>query len=317
MLRTGPVSRRKKLNGWARAPGACGELAQGLADGRQFLVTCPIDMYSEARVQLEAGTGRVAGPEESPKACRAVELTLEHFLQSGLDAELRLASPLPRGKGMASSTADVAAAIVATAMALGREVTPEETAQIAVRVEPSDGIMLPQVALFDHVRGELAQILGEPPPLRVLILDFGGRVDTLAFNDMDREEVLVRQEQRLQESLSCIIAGIQQGDAGAIGRGATISSLANQEILYKPQLEAVIDLAQAAGAAGVNVAHSGTVIGMLFPDTGEAPENMVSLVHENLPGLERTYLRRVVNGGVITRLHPAAVRARVPGDRLH
>ena len=165
--------------------------------------------------------------------------------------------------------------------------------------------------------GELAQGLGKPPPLRVLVLDFGGRVDTLAFNDMDREEVLVRQEQRLQESLSCIIAGIQQGDAGAVGRGTTISSLANQEILYKPQLEAVIDLAQAAGAAGVNVAHSGTVIGMLFPDTGEAPENVVSLVHENLPGLERTYLRRVVNGGVITRPHPAAVRAREPGSRLH
>ena len=270
-----------------------------MAGGRHFLVTCPIDMYARAQVAVTAGAGRIRSPAGSPKARRAVELTLAHFRETGTDAELRLSNPLPRGKGMASSSADVCAAIVATALALGREITPLETARIALQVEPSDGIMLPSIAMFDHLDGSLARVMGEPPPMRVLALDFGGRVDTLAFNGVNREAILKRLEQRLQESLACISAGVRDGDLEAVARGATISALANQEILYKPQLEAVIELAPVVGAAGVNVAHSGTVIGMLFPDDDARLDSAVTLVREKLPGLKQTFLCRVVGGGVI------------------
>ena len=258
-------------------------------------------MYSAAQVDLAAGAGTVRCPAGSPKARRAVELTLAHFRQFNVDGELCLSSPLPRGKGMASSTADVSAAIGATAAALGREITPLEMAKIALQVEPSDGIMLPQVAMFDHRNGRVVRILGKPPPMRVLVLDFGGRVDTLAFNAVNREDELMRLEDRLQESLSCIVTGIRDGDPEAVARGATISSLANQEILYKPQLEAVIKLAPVIGAAGVNVAHSGTVIGMLFPDAGAGLDDVVAMAREKLPGLKQTFLCRVVSGGVIPR----------------
>lgn len=270
-----------------------------MAGGRHFLVTCPIDMYSSAQVAVTTGAGRISGPADSPKARNAVKLTLAHFRQSGMDARLRLSGALPRGKGMASSSADVCAAIVATAMALGREITPLETARIALQVEPSDGIMFPRIAMFDHRNGSLARVLGQPPPMRVMALDFGGRVDTLAFNDVNREKILMRLEQRLQESLSCITTGIENGDPEAIARGATISALANQEILFKPQLEAVIELAPKVGAAGVNVAHSGTVIGMLFPDADADLDSAVALAREKLPGLKQTFLCRVVGGGVI------------------
>ena len=287
------------MNGAAKAPGACGELAQGMAGGKHFLVTCPIDMYARAQVAVTAGAGRSRGPADSPKARRAVELTLAHFRQSGMDAELCLSSPLPRGKGMASSSADVSAAIVATAKALGQDITPLETARIALKVEPSDGIMLPLITMFDHLDGSLVKVLGEPPPMRVLALDFGGRVDTLAFNGVNREAILMRLERRLQESLDCISAGIRDGDLEAVARGATISALANQEILYKPQLETVMELASVVGAAGVNVAHSGTVIGMLFPDDGAGPDDAAAQVRERLPGLRQTFLCRVVGGGVM------------------
>lgn len=267
--------------------------------GKRFLVTCPIDMYARAQVALTPGAGGISGHADSPKARRAVALTLTHFRQPDVDAALRLSSPLPRGKGMASSSADVCAAIVATARALGREITPLDTARIALQVEPSDGIMLPRIAMFDHLEGSLARVLGDPPPMRILALDFGGRVDTLAFNGVNREAILERLEPRLQESLACIRAGIRDGDLHAIARGATISALANQEILYKPRLRAVMDLAPAVGAAGVNVAHSGTVIGMLFPDDDAGLDNAVAQVREKLPGLKQTFLCRVVSGGVI------------------
>lgn len=262
----------------ARTPGTCGELAQGMIDGKHFLVTCPVDMYATATVELWAGEGRVHGPQDSPKACRAVELALAHLGAAGVDAHLRLRSPLPRGKGMASSTADVVSAINATAAALGRELLPSEMADLALRVEPSDGVMFPGIALFDHRRGSIAEVLGPPPPMRVVILDFGGTVDTLAFNGVDRRGILKRSEPRLRESLALITEGVRNGDVGLIGQGATMSALANQEIHFKPQLDAVMRLASDTGAAGVNVAHSGTVIGLIFKDDAALLENAVSRI---------------------------------------
>ncbi len=120
----------------------------------------------------------VAGPTNAPKARRAVALTLDFLGRRDLDARLNLDSSLPRAKGMASSTADVAAAIGATAAALGTSFGPRQQADLALAVEPSDGVMLPGIALFDHLGGRIAQSLGQPPAMRVLALEFGDEIDT-------------------------------------------------------------------------------------------------------------------------------------------
>ena len=98
-------------------------------------------MYATATVEISRGSGRVFAPVHAPKARRAVALTLERVAHSDVDASLRLSSPLPRGKGMASSAADVSA-IAATAAALGYkdELTPEEIGRLALSIEPSDGL---------------------------------------------------------------------------------------------------------------------------------------------------------------------------------
>ena len=285
----------------ARAPGSCGELAQGMLDGGYFLVSCPIDMYSTATVALSPGSGRVDAPVDAPKSRQAVELTLAHFGVHDMDARLSLSNPLPRGKGMASSTADVSAAIAATATALGMEpdMPPTQIAQIALLIEPSDGVMLPGIAILDHKRGSIARTLGAPPPMRVVVLDFGGGVDTLAFNGMNRDVALKRLQPEFREALTLIERGIRNGSAADIGAGATRSAVANQQLLYKPQLDAVLQLAQGVGAVGVNAAHSGTVLGLLFEDDVALAENAVSRAWENLFGIQRIMNRRIVGGGVV------------------
>lgn len=284
----------------ARAPGTCGELAQGMLDGDYFLVTCPIDMYADAQVELTQDGCGIDAPADAPKSRRAVALTLAHFGRGDMGARLRLSSPLPRGKGMASSTADVSAAIAATAAALGASaaMTPALIAQIALQVEPSDGIMLPHIAVFDHKRGRLAQSLGPPPPMRVVALDFGGSVDTLAFNGVNRDDALKRLQPEFEASLALIQRGIRSGSAADVGKGATVSAIANQRILRKPQLDAALRLAKQSGAVGVNAAHSGTMLGILLQDDAERAAWTALRAQDTLIGVKRIYNRRIVSGGV-------------------
>ena len=284
----------------ARAPGTCGELAQGMLDGDYFLVTCPIDMYADAQVELTQDGCGIDAPADAPKSRRAVALTLAHFGRCDMRARLRLSSPLPRGKGMASSTADVSAAIAATAAALGASaaMTPALIAQIALQVEPSDGIMLPHIAIFDHKRGRLAQSLGPPPPMRVVALDFGGKVDTLAFNGVNRDDALKRLQPEFDAALALIRRGIRSGNAADVGKGATVSAIANQRILPKPQLDAALRLAKQSGAVGVNAAHSGTMLGILLQDDAERAAWTARRAQDTLIGVKRIYSRRIVSGGV-------------------
>ena len=284
----------------ARAPGSCGELAQGMLDGSYFLVSCPIDMYSTATVEISPGSGRVTAPPDAPKSRRAVELTLARADRRDVDARLSLSSLIPRGKGMASSTADISASVTATVSAIspGAEISPDEIASIALRIEPSDSVMFPGIALLDHKSGSMMRTLGAPPPMRVVVLDLGGSVDTLAFNGVNRDRALNHLEAQFGEALSLIETGIRASNPVAIGEGATLSAVANQHLLYKPQLDAVLRLAEEVGAVGVNAAHSGTVLGMLFDDDDSLAENAVSRAWNTLFGIERIYNRRIVSGGI-------------------
>ena len=59
-----------------RAPGVCGELAQGVIGGNHFLVTCPVDFYSRVKVDLYAGKHGIEAPEGCEKTGAAVRRTL-------------------------------------------------------------------------------------------------------------------------------------------------------------------------------------------------------------------------------------------------
>ena len=285
----------------AAAPGTCGELAQGVLNGVLCMVTCPIDLYSVATVEVSPGAGGISAPCHFPKARRAVQATLQFLGMSDATATLTMESPLPRGKGMGSSTADVSASIVATASAVNVELSARRVASLALSVEPSDGVMFPHVAVFDHREGRIARTLGPIPPMKVVVLDFGGSVDTLEFNRAERDVLLQRLSPRMAEAASLIEEGIIRGDPLRIGRGATISAEANQQVLFNPHLERVLEFSRQVGAVGVNVAHSGTVIGMLFSEGAAMAEKAAESAQGELAGLESALCRRIVGGGVKTR----------------
>ena len=295
------------------APGTCGELAQGMLEETLVMVTCPIDLFATATVEVFPGAGLVHGPTDSPKAARAVGLFLEGIGRTDVDARLQLHSPIPRRKGMASSTADVVGAIGAAAAALGEAVPARQMAEVALAIEPSDGIMLPGVALFAHRSGRIVRTLGHPPAMRVLVLEYADEVDTEAFNQVDRRGVLRSQSELFGEAVGLIAAGLKKGDGRLIGRGATLNALAYQRVFPNPHLDSVLDLARTAGSVGVNVAHSGTVLGMLFLDDPEQVAWAIRRARETLSGLVGIRLHRLIGGGLMP-VHTGLTR--VQGTRL-
>lgn len=245
----------------ARVPGSCGELVQGLIQGQEFLITCPVSWYSEVNVYLGQ---KPDNTEAYTKVTKAIVKTLAYF---GVDCvfNFTVKSQLPIGKGMASSSADIAAACMSTARALGKNISIKTIEQIALSIEPTDGVFYPGIVAFGHVHGRINEFLGWAPAIKIMIIDTGGSVDTLSFNQ--RQDLRLLNEQKNSQVLQAyalVKQGLQEKKIELIAEGATLSALANQIVLVKPNLEEIISVAKGYGALGVNIAHSGTVVGILF-----------------------------------------------------
>ncbi|PKB59013.1 MAG: hypothetical protein BZY83_04005 [SAR202 cluster bacterium Casp-Chloro-G2] len=281
-----------------RAPGVCGELAQGVIEGIHFLVTCPVDFYSRVRVDLFSDGPGVEAPEGCDKAAAAVRRTLAQLKRAKVRAKITINNPIPRGKGMASSSADLAAAIAATGQALGEELSPYQIAQNALSIEPTDGIMIPGIALFDHRAGIIRESLGPPPPMEIIALDLGGTVDTVAFNMVDRFQRWKSVDEQTTEALRLLRQGITDQDPALVGRGASISAEASTNVLAKPRLGEVQEFARSVGAVGVNVGHSGTIIGVLLDARERRGKSTYHKAMAAFPDAEAVYHFRLLGGGV-------------------
>ena len=258
--------------GTAWAPGACGELVEGLIGDQAFLVSCPINLYSKAKVCLyPSGHGQGTQFQNSdtrwPKARQAIAAALEAWEEDAWAVDLEIESSIPLGKGMGSSTADIGAALAATALALGRVPDPVEITQFAVRTEPTDSTIFPELTIVDHIQGSILSGIGKPPPLQVMVFDWGGEISSDNwYQDNSPFLPIVREQGPLiARALEMIRQGVRWGDGNMIAQGATLSALLHQAILHKQELGSVARYAREQGAYGVTIAHSGTVAGMIFP----------------------------------------------------
>ena len=279
----------------ARAPGVCGVLAQGVLGDMPFSVTCPVDFFSRVHVELREDGPGVDAPGDCRKTLAAVRRTLAKLRRAKLRADVRVNSPIPRGRGLGSSSADLSAAIAATAMALGEELSPYDIAQIALSVEPTAGVMMPGLALFDHRAGMVRESLGAPPPMEIVALDFGGSPGS-SLDDTTRRWRAVAD--RTDEALGLLRRGIEDRSPALVGQGATVATEAAARIEPRPRLDELVAFARGVGAVGVNGGQQEGVSGVLLDATQRRGKSTYLKARQAFPDAETVYHFRLLGGGV-------------------
>ena len=257
-------------------PGTCGELVQGWSDDwdEAVLVSCPIDLYSYITVEL-CPAPHIFSPNHTTdytKLRQAVRLILDYLNRPDLGAVIRPSSQLDRGRGMASSTADIVGVTVGLALALGHSISPGELAQLACRIEPSDSTMFAYLTRLAYRGSARYQELGPVPALPLLMLDTGEAVDTLTYNARLNLAGVRQLAPTTRAALDLLQQGLARQEAELIGAAASLSALSYQAINHNPLIDQAARWAADTGGLGVVRAHSGSVVGLLYPAGTELAE---------------------------------------------
>jgi len=281
--------------GFARATGHHGEILQGVflyAGGRLVpgLVSLPCARFKstawfvrtrERSIDCRKGgwlrvvTGEVR-PARYAKALKAAQLALQ-MVESALPGSLAftqggylyLRSNMTPRLGLGSSTADVVAAIRAVGNAYGVHFSAEMTARFAVDAEvasdPSMFAESEQALLFAQRDGKILEEFSSPvPSLMLLSIDTdptGGGVDTLARSVPNYSIAELNTFADLRQTLA---DAIQRADLELLAAVAKGSAEINENYLPKRGFEEIARIGRSVGSLGVQVAHSGSVMGLVF-----------------------------------------------------
>ncbi len=258
-----------------KVPGSCGELLQGFYRGEPLLVTCPIKKFSRITVSDEFEGIEGLG-EKSLKMLRKI---LKLYNVPEFKFGIRLHSELPPGKGMASSSADLAAVAFAVARFMQKKISPEEVAKLAAEIEPTDGIFYPGIVAMNPLTGKFIRQIFLPEKFQIAVFDYGGEIDTLKFNRRSGFQIF-----ELGDTLNFDLM--------------KKSAAENQKILFKPHLKEITKFAEKTGAVAANVAHSGTVLGIFFHEDDFKAKERISKISAKFPVIKFLTQTQICDGGI-------------------
>lgn len=282
----------------ARFPCTCGELFQGTLDGCPCLVSCPIDIYSSARLTPVDGSTPAENRRKVHQAVAQMEILADRRFQ------VQVTNPLPVGRGFGTSTADIGATISVIAHSIDLTMPADAASQVAVHIEPTDSTFFDGLAMYDHRRGQFFEVLGPAPEAEIIILDPGGIVDSEEFNAFDWGKTLQPFSSRHRTAYELLKSGVAAGDLAAVADAATQSALIHQDILFNPLLEKALALARPLGGLGSCRAHSGTILGLIFPPGIDCADHLQTIKRELPDGIEFKLARLTGGGALLTGVEP-------------
>ncbi|MGL5439900.1 MAG: hypothetical protein ACRDA4_05855 [Filifactoraceae bacterium] len=295
---------------FGKCPAACGEIFQGYMGEDEFLVSYFIPLYS--RAELVEGSKNISPFENSrvkilDRKNKKVELaknkTLEYFgvpQREIEDIKIEIKSSIPIGKGLSSSTADIGATIAACGAYLGKIIDSELATKIALSIEATDTNYFRKSMVFSSVTGERRETLGVIENSKVLVLIPEGRVNTQELRMRDNYiQIKKRNEEGIRRCYENTVKSFRDKNYARLGEVGIESALMNESLIKKMYLNEIIEIALVNNTYGVNIAHSGTAIGILMRNDYDETKLIYELRESGILNFYNTsFTMPIIEGGL-------------------
>lgn len=318
---------RDRQTGFGVAPCHHGEWLQGdFQDGPAFipgLVTVPCPLFRSRAIFTLTPLSPVVSvrPRTHVKALRAAWLTLQWLERPHLGGELAIRNRAPAGFGFGSSTADCLSAIRAVASAFGRVLAAKEEARLAIAAEgASDSTMfdagLP--VLFSQCHGRILESFRHGWP-EMLLLGFctgtaGTGVDTASVR---RPAYTLAERREFAQLRVDLRRGLEDQTVELLGQVAERSAEINQRYFPIPRFSDLQALARSVAAAGIQIAHTGCLAGIIFRNNANCGQ-AITKAQKALAdlGSTETWRFRVGQNGTVCRKSKKVARPLTPASTL-
>ncbi|MDX5655608.1 cobalamin biosynthesis protein [Clostridioides difficile] len=287
------------MKSYGICPASCGEFVQGIIDDEEYLCSYAIDMYSKVYIEeklVDIKLGRYKSRLAIEKVFEKINLPKKYTK----NISLNINSKIPVGKGMASSTADIGATIKATLSLIDKDLSSEEISKLAAEIEPTDSIFIDKNSIFNPLNGTVIKYLGNLTTANVVILEPNKVLDTMKIRlRQDYNKLKVENKEVIKKSFALLEEGLKKNNLSIVGEACTLSSLANEKIEKKEYLNEIIKISKKYGAYGVNIAHSGTVVGILIDKFMNDKKMIDALCESNINSVyNKIYTQNIINGGI-------------------
>lgn len=260
-----------------RYPGSVGEIIQGKYNGIDVLLSCPINLYTEIILSDEKERDN---EREYIKSYRFIDNILDKWGYRNWKIALSINSTIPKGKGFASSTADLSAIYNGLLRLTDRKFNQEELIKNCLKIEPTDSIIFDKATIFDYKEGKVIEKFGNYFKFHILCFIGENVVDTVEYNSKELQPL-----KKIDDLLGELREAFEDRDIKKLAKVSTESIIRNQHRLKYNILGEVLEINNLLGGLGIIGAHSGDMLGIIFDNIDE--EKMKRIKNININGYEK------------------------------
>jgi uncharacterized protein involved in propanediol utilization len=248
--------------------GKVGEWLQGVdCEGGPIVYALAVDLSpfrTVTSVEPAAELTVLINPDAPADSAKVKKAITELASSYGCDCTWRVTisgSP-PRGKGLGSSSIDIASTLLAIRELIGLRISSSELFKLMCRVERSDYLFNPELIVAANPSDGRWSVVGRAPKCLVLAWDTdpSGAVNTEAVRHLDVARRSFGQEYRELTGM------MQSGETETLLRAATRSAEINERILPKIGFSVAHKFVNALPEVGLIAAHTGTCLGFVLPE---------------------------------------------------